>query len=130
MASTLRGSLAGVTAPSEWRDGIEYPVQEDLDFWWACWRKIGYPTAAEAQAVTDEFDGPAKSDLEPYVCEWCDRWHNGKARDPEARNSPRKSHGPSQLRKQWRRWAVKPSIPELHEARVSRRGRGVTPNID
>lgn len=99
---------------------IEYPEPDDLLFWWSCYRKVPYGARVEAESVNSEFEG---SEIEAYLCEYGDHWHNGKARTGE--NAPSKSHGPSQLRKQWRRIRNTPSIDDLLAARKAGTGRQV-----
>lgn len=91
---------------------VEYPTDEELKFWWVCYRKTPYLSVTEAQSVADQYvtDGDK---TEPFKCSINDHWHVG--RRPSSTRRPSRM-GPSILKKYWRRTINKPTIQELREA--------------
>lgn len=93
---------------------LEYPSKEHLTFWWTCLRKQSYENEAEASAVNAQYPD---ADIASYPCHYGGHWHNGK------RAGPNSKHGPSMLRKQWRKMINKPTPEALAAAYERTKGR-------
>lgn len=103
---------------------VEYPASHLLIFWWRCYKKIRFSTAAEAQEALEAHDGENDGTaFSVYSCSYCHHFHTGRA---SARQGvPFSSSG---LRRQWRKRVKKPSLQELEAAFKSPASMGKFPN--
>lgn len=85
------------------------PAPEELRYWWECYRKVAFATAADAR-VQQELHPDGGNVIYPCSKGATPHYHLGRPHTGKRRNSP------SQFRKAWLNRSVRPSLEELAEA--------------
>ena len=98
----------------DFRQVKEIPTKDELLFWWECFRKHSYETVEEAhEAIIEKTHGDL-TEIAPYKCHYCSNFHNGHL-SADASVKRTKSQ-PSDIRAQWRKRIVKPTVEEVSYA--------------